>query len=53
MPVRNGVTAGRIAPARTDDGFSCLSVETSEGPMPARKVVLATGQEGAGHTGSG
>ena len=49
IPVRNGVTAGRIAPARTDDGYPCLSVETSEGPMLARKVVLATGQEGAGH----
>lgn len=49
IPVRNGVTAGRIGPARTDDGQPCLSVETSDGPMLARKVVLATGQEGAGH----
>ena len=48
IPVRNGVTAGRIAPARTDDGPACLSVETSEGTMLARKVVLATGQEGVG-----
>ena len=48
IPVRNGVTAGRIAPARTDDGLACLSVETSEGTMLARKVVLATGQEGVG-----
>ncbi len=48
LPVRNGVTAGRIGPARTDDGLPCLSVETSEGPMLARKVVLATGQEGVG-----
>jgi FAD-dependent urate hydroxylase len=43
------VTAGRIAPGRTDDGLPCLLVETSEGPTLARKVVLATGQEGAGH----
>jgi cation diffusion facilitator CzcD-associated flavoprotein CzcO len=48
IPVRNGVTAGRIAPARTADGLPCLSVETSEGPIFARKVVLATGQDGMG-----
>ena len=48
IPVRNGVTAGRITPARTDDGLPCLSVETNEGPMLARKVVLATGQIGVG-----
>jgi cation diffusion facilitator CzcD-associated flavoprotein CzcO len=50
VPVRNGVTAGRIAPARTDDGLPCLSVETSDGVMLARKVVMATGQEGVGGT---
>jgi cation diffusion facilitator CzcD-associated flavoprotein CzcO len=48
VPVRNGVAAGRIGPARTDDGLPCLLVETSGGPVLARKVVLATGQEGAG-----
>lgn len=48
VPVRNGVSAGPISPARTDDGLPCLSVETSDGPMLARKVVLATGQEGVG-----
>lgn len=48
VPVRNGVEAGRIEPARTDDGLPCLRVETSTGPMLARKVVLATGQEDAG-----
>jgi cation diffusion facilitator CzcD-associated flavoprotein CzcO len=48
IPVRNGVAAGRIAPARTDDGLPCLSVETSAGTMLARKVVLATGQDGFG-----
>jgi cation diffusion facilitator CzcD-associated flavoprotein CzcO len=48
VPVRNGVEAGRISPARTDDGLPCLEVETSAGVMLARKVVLATGQEDAG-----
>jgi len=48
IPVRNGVTAGRITSARTDDGLPCLSVETSDGPLLARKVVLATGQIGVG-----
>ncbi len=48
VPVRNGVEAGAISPARTDDGLPCLRVETSAGPMLARKVVLATGQEDAG-----
>jgi cation diffusion facilitator CzcD-associated flavoprotein CzcO len=48
IPVQNGVEAGPIAPARTDDGLPCLSVETNDGPMLARKVVLATGQEGVG-----
>jgi cation diffusion facilitator CzcD-associated flavoprotein CzcO len=50
IPVRNGVTAGRITPARTDDGLPCLAIETSAGPMLARKVVLATGQDGAGRS---
>lgn len=48
IPVRNGVTAGRIGPAATDDGLPCLRVETSDGPVHARKVVMATGQEGFG-----
>ena len=48
VPVRNGVEAGRISPAQTDDGLPCLCIETSAGPMLARKVVLATGQEDAG-----
>ncbi|MBP0464435.1 NAD(P)/FAD-dependent oxidoreductase [Roseomonas sp. PWR1] len=48
IPVRNGVSAGRIGPARTDDGLPCLSVETSDGTIFARKVVLATGQDGFG-----
>jgi len=48
LPVQNGVEAGRISPARTDDGLPCLRVESSAGPYLARKVVLATGQEGVG-----
>jgi len=48
VPVRNGIAAGRITPTRTDDDLPCLMIETSAGPMLARKVVLATGQEDAG-----
>jgi cation diffusion facilitator CzcD-associated flavoprotein CzcO len=48
IPVRNGVTAGAISPARTDDDLSCLAIETSEGRRFARKLVLATGQDGIG-----
>ncbi len=48
IPVRNGVAAGAITPARTDDGLPCLRIESSEGPLLARKVVIATGQEGVG-----
>ena len=49
VPVRNEVEAKRIEPARTDDGLPCLRITTSEGAMLARKLVLATGQEDAGH----
>jgi cation diffusion facilitator CzcD-associated flavoprotein CzcO len=49
IPVRNGVTAGAISPARTDDALPCLRVETSAGPLLARKVVMATGQVGVGY----
>jgi FAD-dependent urate hydroxylase len=48
LPVRNGVEAGAVTPARTDDGLPCLRVVTSEGPLHARKLVIATGQEGVG-----
>ena len=48
VPVRNGVAAGAIAPAATDDGLRALRIETSDGPLHARKVILATGQEGVG-----
>lgn len=48
LPVRNNVTAGRVAPTQTDDQLPCLQIETSDGYYFARKVILATGQEGAG-----
>ncbi|WP_211845351.1 NAD(P)-binding domain-containing protein [Neoroseomonas eburnea] len=48
IPVRNGVAAGAISPIATDDGLPALRIETSDGAMFARKVVLATGQEGIG-----
>jgi cation diffusion facilitator CzcD-associated flavoprotein CzcO len=52
LPVRNEVTLVGLHPARTDDGLPCLraELETPDGPetLYARKVVLATGQDGAG-----
>lgn len=48
VPIRHRVEATAIGPARTDDGLPCLRVTTTAGDMLARKVVLATGQEGAG-----
>ena len=48
IPVRNGVTAGAITPITTDDGLPAFAVQTTDGVMHARKVVLATGQEGIG-----
>jgi cation diffusion facilitator CzcD-associated flavoprotein CzcO len=48
VPVRNGVAAGAISPATTDDGLPALRIETSDGALHARKVILATGQEGVG-----
>jgi len=48
LPVHNGVEAGPISPIETDDGLPALAIETSRGVMRARRVVLATGQEGIG-----
>ena len=48
IPLRNDVSAGAISPITTDDGLPAFSIETSAGMMRARKVVLATGQEGIG-----
>ncbi len=49
LPVRNGVAAIAIAPAALDDGGRCLLVTLSIGEvLAARKLVLATGQDGTG-----
>lgn len=49
LPVRNGVAATAIAPGRLDDGGNCLLVTLSTGEvLAARKLVLATGQDGTG-----
>ena len=49
LPVRNGVAATAIAPAELDDGGGCLLVTLSTGEvLAARKLVLATGQDGTG-----
>ena len=49
IPVRNDVAATAIAPGRLDDGGPCLLVTLSTGEvLAARKVVLATGQDGTG-----
>ncbi|HZH48064.1 MAG TPA: NAD(P)/FAD-dependent oxidoreductase [Roseococcus sp.] len=48
LPVHNEVEAGPISPIETDDGLPALAIETSRGVMRARRVVLATGQEGIG-----
>ena len=49
LPVRNGVAATAIAPAELDDGGRCLLVTLSTGEvLAARKLVLATGQDGTG-----
>jgi cation diffusion facilitator CzcD-associated flavoprotein CzcO len=49
LPVRNGVAATSIMPGRLEDGGSCLLVTLSTGEvLAARKLVLATGQDGSG-----
>lgn len=49
LPVRNGVAATTINPDQLDDGGRCLVVTLSSGEaLVARKVVLATGQDGTG-----
>ncbi len=44
LPVRNGVAVTHLCPA--DDGT--VALDTSQGPMRARRVVLATGLDGLG-----
>lgn len=49
LPVRNGVEVTQIAPALTDDGTPCLSAHLADDTnLFARKIVLATGQDGTG-----
>lgn len=49
IPVRNEVAATAIEPGRLDDGGTCLLVALSTGEvLAARKLVLATGQDGTG-----
>ena len=49
LPVRNKVAATAIAPGELDDGGRCLLVTLSTGEvLAARKLVLATGQDGTG-----
>jgi cation diffusion facilitator CzcD-associated flavoprotein CzcO len=49
LPVRNEAEAVAIAPATLDDGGRCLLVALADGEvLAARKLVLATGQDGTG-----
>ncbi len=49
LPVRNDVAVTAIGPARTDDNLPCLAASLSSGEtLHARKIVLATGQDGTG-----
>ncbi|MBV8411573.1 MAG: NAD(P)/FAD-dependent oxidoreductase [Alphaproteobacteria bacterium] len=49
LPVRNNIAATAIEPGKLDDGGSCLLVTLSSGEvLAARKLVLATGQDGTG-----
>ncbi len=49
LPVRNGAAVVGLEPRRTDDGLPCLRAALSTGEaLLARRVVLATGQDGTG-----
>ena len=49
LPVRNETTLTHLAPATTDDGARCVRATCSDGQVHyARKMVLATGQDGTG-----
>lgn len=49
LPVRNNAAVTAIVPARTDDGKPALTATLSSGEtLHARKIVLATGQDGTG-----
>ena len=50
LPVQNETALTDITPATTDDGLPCLRATLSDGTsLWARKIVLATGQDGTGH----
>lgn len=49
LPVRNEAEVTAITPDRTDDGGACLRACFTDGRVLfARKIVLATGQDGTG-----
>jgi cation diffusion facilitator CzcD-associated flavoprotein CzcO len=49
LPVRNETALTHLSPATTDDGDRCVRARCSDGRvLYARKVVLATGQDGTG-----
>lgn len=49
LPVRNDTALTGIAPGQLDDGGRCLLATLSTGEtIAARKIVLATGQDGTG-----
>jgi cation diffusion facilitator CzcD-associated flavoprotein CzcO len=49
LPVRNDTALAGIAPGTLDDGGRCLLATLSTGEtLAARKIVLATGQDGTG-----
>jgi cation diffusion facilitator CzcD-associated flavoprotein CzcO len=49
LPVRNETALTHLSPATTDDGARCVRAQCSDGQvLHARKVVLATGQDGTG-----
>ena len=49
LRVRNDEAVTAIAPCRTDDDLPCLAATTGTGEvLYARKIVLATGQDGTG-----
>jgi cation diffusion facilitator CzcD-associated flavoprotein CzcO len=49
LPVRNDTALTGIAPGTLDDGGRCLLATLSDGEtLAARKIVLATGQDGTG-----
>jgi cation diffusion facilitator CzcD-associated flavoprotein CzcO len=50
LPVRNEADLVRIDPDHDDEGTSCLRAGLGDGSvLYARKIVLATGQDGGGH----